>query len=354
MFTCKICNRSFKSVYALNGHTASHRIDKTINFPKCCCIFTRREIDIRFLGKYQQSLKTCTVCGKLFSGSRRLFCGGSCGAKNSNKTRAESGYTRSLESRSKTRISIQRTREILKSQYHRFESLHTASGKFCKVYYKTCDVCNRHFTTRNKKQNTCTLHIIKRANHENKNNGTTTVVLADGCEILECKKYYYLYSITNKVNGNYYVGIHQTSNINDNYLGSGKKLHYAIKKYGKGNFIKTILQFFDNIDDLLLAEKTIVNEEFIARTDTYNIAIGGGFGSKERNGLSFKGRTHTPDARAKMSNSLKGRKLSDETRKKISDSGRGKAKTEEHKRKLGEARKRVVAEKKLRKLQQND
>jgi hypothetical protein len=33
--------------------------------------------------------------------------------------------------------------------------------------------------------------------------------------------YYFLYEITNKINGKKYRGCHQTSNLKDNYFGSG-------------------------------------------------------------------------------------------------------------------------------------
>lgn len=52
-------------------------------------------------------------------------------------------------------------------------------------------------------------------------------------------KYYYIYKITNKINHKIYYGQHTTSNLDD-YMGSGKALHNAFKKYGKENFEKKI------------------------------------------------------------------------------------------------------------------
>ena len=49
-----------------------------------------------------------------------------------------------------------------------------------------------------------------------------------------------IYKTTNKANGKYYIGQHQTEDLEDGYLGSGKHLKAAIKKYGK-SFVKEIL-----------------------------------------------------------------------------------------------------------------
>lgn len=48
---------------------------------------------------------------------------------------------------------------------------------------------------------------------------------------------YTIYQIINNINGKIYIGKHQTKNINDNYMGSGKHLKYAIK-----NMVLKILQ----------------------------------------------------------------------------------------------------------------
>ena len=64
-------------------------------------------------------------------------------------------------------------------------------------------------------------------------------------------KYHYFYKITNNINGHFYYGVHNTNNINDGYMGSGTRLHYAYKKYGIENFSKEILKYFESRNEHL-------------------------------------------------------------------------------------------------------
>lgn len=86
---------------------------------------------------------------------------------------------------------------------------------------------------------------------------------------------YTIYKITNKVNSKIYIGKHQTKDINDGYMGSGKMLRQAQKKYGIENFYKEILYVFEAEEEMNLKEKELVTEEFCLREDTYNICVGG-------------------------------------------------------------------------------
>lgn len=100
------------------------------------------------------------------------------------------------------------------------------------------------------------------------------------------KKYHFIYKTTNKLNGKYYIGMHSTDNLDDGYLGSGKRLRYSIRKYGEENFEREILEFFDSREELKKREKEIVNLDEIAKINCMNLIVGGeggrGFTSEEQ------------------------------------------------------------------------
>lgn len=122
--------------------------------------------------------------------------------------------------------------------------------------------------------------------------------------------FYTVYRTTNLINNKAYIGIHITENPYDDYLGSGKLLHKAIKKYGKVNFKKEILFMFDNIEDMRLCEKSLVNVDYILRNDTYNIGIGGNYGPF--------GKTPSEDTKLKISKAKKNKARSEEEKLNIS------------------------------------
>lgn len=88
-------------------------------------------------------------------------------------------------------------------------------------------------------------------------------------------KYHYFYKITNNLNGHFYYGVHNTNDLNDGYMGSGTKLHYAYKKYGIENFTKEILKFFDTSKEAFEYEAEIVTENLVKSHECYNIQLGG-------------------------------------------------------------------------------
>ena len=152
-----------------------------------------------------------------------------------------------------------------------------------------------------------------------------------------------IYKTTNLINGKFYIG--KDSKNNSEYLGSGLNLQKAIKKYGKENFAKTILEHCETDEQLCEREKHWI-KEIKAQEFGYNIADGGHGGNtytdetKERVRELFKGRYVSPETIKKRkltrAKSPEKYKLSEERKKAIGDFHRGKTISEEHKRKLSE------------------
>ena len=114
--------------------------------------------------------------------------------------------------------------------------------------------------------------------------------------------YFIIYKTTNLVNNKIYIGAHETNNLNDNYLGSGKYLKSAIKKYGVNSFVKEILFIYNNREQMFSKEAELVTEEFCKRNDTYNIKVGG-FGGW--NHVSWKGKKRSKENKQKQSLAMK-------------------------------------------------
>jgi hypothetical protein len=92
------------------------------------------------------------------------------------------------------------------------------------------------------------------------------------------KKYHFVYKTKNKLNEKYYYGMHSTNNMKDGYLGSGKRLRYAIRKYGKENFELQIVEWFTDRKSLIDGERRIITDEIVKDENSYNINYGGGGG----------------------------------------------------------------------------
>ena len=116
--------------------------------------------------------------------------------------------------------------------------------------------------------------------------------------------YNILYKTTCIATGKVYVGVHSTSNLNDNYIGCGIIGDYsafnndyknllsdtfgnAVRQFGVGTFVREDLLFFDNMDEALKVEKQIVDANWVKDKRTYNVKIGGHrppHGAGEKNG----------------------------------------------------------------------
>jgi hypothetical protein len=87
--------------------------------------------------------------------------------------------------------------------------------------------------------------------------------------------YYTVYKVTNLINGKFYIGTHKTKDQNDEYMGSGTYLKRSQEKHGMNNFKKEILFVYDNPEQMFNKEAELVNEDFLAEENTYNLKLGG-------------------------------------------------------------------------------
>lgn len=109
--------------------------------------------------------------------------------------------------------------------------------------------------------------------------------------------YGFIYITTNNINNKKYIG-QKTYNCNnwENYLGSGKYLKRAIKKYGEENFSREIIDEANTKEEL--DEKEIFwigYYDAVNSNDFYNIAFGGdggntlaGYTEEQKSDLSSK------------------------------------------------------------------
>lgn len=163
-----------------------------------------------------------------------------------------------------------------------------------------------------------------------------------------------IYKTTNIITGKFYIGKDEKNN--PKYLGSGKYLIRAIKKYGRNNFIKEVLEECKTREELNLAEIKWI-EFFEARDLGYNIAFGGTGGKilpspwnkgltmetsnslkiiGEKNKINSKGRRQSEETKNKKNKKLIGLKRSEETKRKLSESLKGREVSSEIRKKISE------------------
>lgn len=121
---------------------------------------------------------------------------------------------------------------------------------------------------------------------------------------------YSVYKIISKITNEYYIGVHKTNNVNDSYYGSGIIIKRKIKKYGKENFQKIILNIFDTQEEAFEEEKRLLKEN-LNNPMCLNIANGG------QGGSNFAGKHHSEETKEKLRKISFGRKMSEETKHKI-------------------------------------
>ena len=82
-----------------------------------------------------------------------------------------------------------------------------------------------------------------------------------------------VYKITNLINNKIYIGKDEKNRAH--YMGSGLYIKRAIKKYGKENFKKEILEECKTKDELCEKEKSWIKKLNYIVPNGYNITKGG-------------------------------------------------------------------------------
>jgi hypothetical protein len=150
--------------------------------------------------------------------------------------------------------------------------------------------------------------------------------------------------------------MHSTDNLEDGYLGSGRRLGYSIRKYGKENHIREILEYLDSREELIKKETKIVNLNEIAKKECMNMATGGHGGfyhidiseinkkrwqdPNQKEKLLENARINAKKGREKFKELIKNKEFKKKFSRKISESRKGiksKPLSEEHKQKIGNA-----------------
>jgi len=160
------------------------------------------------------------------------------------------------------------------------------------------------------------------------------------------KSFQYVYLTINKINGKKYIGQHSTNNLEDHYIGSGRKFLSEVKKYGKSNFEKTILEYAKTSDNLDSLETLYIKKYETLYPNGYNMTSGGEskkeYSEKSLKLMSEKAKMRPPmsqETKEKIAKSGIGRVFSEESKKKKSRSLKGRVFSEEHRKKISESHK---------------
>jgi hypothetical protein len=153
--------------------------------------------------------------------------------------------------------------------------------------------------------------------------------------------HHYIYKTTCAITENYYIGMHSTSNLEDGYIGSGKRLWNSIRKYGKENHVFEILEFLPDRKSLSERESQLVNSETLRDPHCMNLIHGGefagtyGFKFSEESRKRMSAWKRTPERSAKISLKTTGQKRTPEQRTFMSQQRKGHVNTPEHNRNIG-------------------
>ena len=115
-----------------------------------------------------------------------------------------------------------------------------------------------------------------------------------------------IYQTTNLINSKKYIG--RDAWNRPNYLGGGRALKDAIKKYGKKNFKKEILEYCNSKEELLEREAYWLKfYNVVEDSNFYNMTLSSKGWEKGMSRPELIGRKHSEETRAKISQSGKGK-----------------------------------------------
>lgn len=138
--------------------------------------------------------------------------------------------------------------------------------------------------------------------------------------------FFLVYKTVNLVNGNYYYGSHRSNSLKDRYLGSGKRLACALRKYGRENFQRRNVAICTSEEAMLFVEKRLVSHH-LGNPCCYNLIEGGS--NQKSGGSKLRGRTISEAQKLAISRAHRGKKISIEHREAILKSIIGRKKTTE-------------------------
>lgn len=92
-------------------------------------------------------------------------------------------------------------------------------------------------------------------------------------------KYGFIYITTNDINGKKYIGQKKIDNKSrwKSYLGSGVDLQKDIKKYGKENFTREIIDYADDLKELDMLEIHYIEKYKAVESEEFYNKLNGGF-----------------------------------------------------------------------------
>lgn len=153
-------------------------------------------------------------------------------------------------------------------------------------------------------------------------------------DIMIEKKFNFVYITTNLINEKQYIGDHSAYDLNcaytKRYIGSGTGIKNAVKKYGKENFKRDILEFFLTKQEAYNAQELYIKKFNTLYPNGYNNSQKGGYGVT---GLSSKEKS------IKLSKIHKGKTISEKHKNAIREFMKTFKHTEETKQKMRKPKK---------------